>query len=327
MRQAATLSSRERTGLPSPRVSLWLISCSRTATSRMIRWCPACWLARIARTVTAARPMTRAIRNAMNGLPPAGVLGAERGCWRAGSHVPTAERRVAGGVGADPGGGFVGGIEQAAAVKVGGIAGVAVHSAGVLCSRVRTIRSAWVSASQVSRSSGQAVSSASWLISTLSAARVSSRSAAKASSTASTSCGLGGALALGQFGPGRAVGAVYAVAAGGGQPDEHLPGGGLLAGRQTVVGALRAGGDGPFDAAGSLVVGQGESVPGPRPPGLVKGVRQQRQHARAGRPRLTGATLAQQDRRPGRPRRESPPCLAGSVMAIRSCRSVIDVTR
>ena len=38
---------------------------------------------------------------------------------------------------------------------------------------------------------------------------------------------LGGALAVGQFGPGGAVGGVHAVAAGGGQPQEHLPGRGL----------------------------------------------------------------------------------------------------
>ena len=62
-----------------------------------------------------------------------------------------------------------------------------------------------------------------------------------------------------------------------------MPGRGLLGGGETVVGALRAVGDGSFDAAGALVVGEGESVPGADAPGLVKGVRQQGQHARAGR--------------------------------------------
>jgi hypothetical protein len=50
-----------------------------------------------------------------------------------------------------------------------------------------TVMSDIPAASQVSRSSGQAVSSASWLSSTVPAARVSSRWLAKASSTASTS--------------------------------------------------------------------------------------------------------------------------------------------
>ena len=45
--------------------------------------------------------------------------------------------------------------------------------------------------------------------------------------------GLGWALAFGQLRPGGAVGAVHAVAAGGGEPGEHLPGGGLLGGRET----------------------------------------------------------------------------------------------
>ena len=66
------------------------------------------------------------------------------------------------------------------------------------------------------------------------------------------------------------------------------------AGGETVVGALGAVGDGPLDAAGPFIVGQGESVPGPAAPGLVQGVRQQRQHPRAGDPGLAGAHLGQQ---------------------------------
>ena len=62
-----------------------------------------------------------------------------------------------------------------------------------------------------------------------------------------------------------------------------------------VVGALGAVGDGPFDAAGAFIVGQGERLAGPGPPGLVQGVRQQRQHPRAHDPRLAGAHVGQQD--------------------------------
>ena len=107
--------------------------------------------------------------------------------------------------------------------------------------------------------------------------------------------GLGWALALGQFRPGGAVGAVHTLAAGGGQPQEHLPGRGLLGRGEAVVDALGAGGDGAFDAAGAFIVGQGEGLPGPAAPGLVQGVRQQRQHPRAEGPGLAGAHLGQQD--------------------------------
>ena len=126
------------------------------------------------------------------------------------------------------------------------------------------------------------------------AARVSSRSAAKASRTCSTSLGFGGGFAGGQVGAGGAVGGVDAVGAGGGQPGEHLPGGGLLGGGERVVGALGAGGDGAFDAAGALVVGEGDRVPGPVPPGLVQGVGQQRQRPGAGGPGLAVGDLGQQ---------------------------------
>ncbi len=68
--------------------------------------------------------------------------------------------------------------------------------------------------------------------------------------------GLGWAFAFGQFRLGGAVGGVHALRAGGGQPQEHLPGGGLLARRQPLVGALRAGGDRAVDAAGAFIVGR-----------------------------------------------------------------------
>ena len=81
--------------------------------------------------------------------------------------------------------------------------------------------------------------------------------------------GLGGVLAVGQFGPGGAVGVVRAVAAGGGKPQEHLAGRGLPGRGEAVVGALGAGGDGAFDAAGAFIVGQGDGLPGAGPPSLV----------------------------------------------------------
>jgi hypothetical protein len=80
---------------------------------------------------------------------------------------------------------------------------------------------------------------------------------------------LGWALAVGQFGSGGTVGGVHTVAAGGGQPGEDLPGRSLLAGAEMVVGTLGAVGDGPFDAAGPLIVGERERLPCPGPPGLV----------------------------------------------------------
>jgi hypothetical protein len=51
----------------------------------------------------------------------------------------------------------------------------------------------------------------------------------------------------------HAVG-VSTPSAGGGQPDEHLPGGGLLRGCEFVVDTLCAVGDGAFDAAGPFVI-------------------------------------------------------------------------
>jgi hypothetical protein len=61
---------------------------------------------------------------------------------------------------------------------------------------------------------------------------------------------------------GCAVGGSYAVFAGSGQAREHLPCGGLLCGVEMVVGALGAACDGPFDAVGPFIIGEGESGPG-----------------------------------------------------------------
>src|SRR5262249_3821420 len=121
-------------------------------------------------------------------LPPAhGAAGRAAAGGEEGGFGRAGGRGGGGGAGADRGGGAGAGWRRVAAVGEGGSREWRAHSAAVWCRRVRTIRSAWVSPSQVSRSSGQAVSSTSWLISTVPAARVSSRSAAKASSTASTS--------------------------------------------------------------------------------------------------------------------------------------------
>ena len=139
-----------------------------------------------------------------------------------------AERRVAGGVGADPGGGVGGGRQQAAAVEVGPVAGVAgplggggvqpgaddpvgvgVGEPGVAQQRpggqqrlVADFHGAGGEGEQPFGGEGLQ-----HLLHVL---------------------GLGWALALGQFRPGGAVGGVHALGAGGGQPGEHLPGGGLL---------------------------------------------------------------------------------------------------
>ena len=104
---------------------------------------------------------------------------------------------------------------------------------------------------------------------------------------------LGWVLAGHQLGPGGAAGGVHAIGGGSGQPGEDLPCRGLLGGGETVVGALGAVGDGAFDAAGPFVVSQAENVSGAAAPGLVKGMRQQRQYPGAGR-RLAAAHLSQE---------------------------------
>src|SRR5262249_58445263 len=105
--------------------------------------------------------------------------------------------------------------------------------------------------------------------------------------------GRGGAAALGRVHRGGAVGGVRPVGAGGGQPQEHLPCRGLLGGGQAVVDALGAGGDGAVHAAGPVIVGQGDRVPGPVPPGLVQDVRQQRQRPGAERDRKSNTSELQ----------------------------------
>jgi len=68
----------------------------------------------------------------------------------------------------------------------------------------------------------------------------------------------------------------------------------LLGGGEAVVGALGGGGDGALDTAGPLVVGEGDGLPRPVPPGLVQGMRQQRQRPGAEGSGLAGAHLGQQ---------------------------------
>jgi hypothetical protein len=107
--------------------------------------------------------------------------------------------------------------------------------------------------------------------------------------------GLGRALALGQLGPGGAVCGVGAFGAGRRKAGEDLPGRGLLGQGEVFVGALGAGGDRSCDATGPLVVGECDSCLGPAPPGLVQGVREQRQRSRPGGSRLAVTHLGEQD--------------------------------
>ena len=206
-----------------------------------------------------------------------------------------AERRVARGIGADAGSGLGGALQQAAAVEVGRVAGVACPlggdvaqpgaddpvgvgfgEPGIAQQRPRGQQHLVADLHAVSRQGEQPFGG---------------EGLQHRFHILDLSC----ALALGQFRPGAAIGGVHTLGAGGGQPGEHLPRGGLLGGREMVVGALGAVGDGTLDAAGPFVVGQGESLLSPGPPGLVKGVRQQRQHPRPGGPAVAGAHVAQQD--------------------------------
>ena len=205
-----------------------------------------------------------------------------------------AERQVAGGIGADPGGGAGRGLQQAAAVEVGRVAGMAgplggggvqpgagdpvgvgVGEPGVAQQRPGG-QQRFVADFDGAGGEGEQPFGGEGLQHLLHI------------------LGLGWALARGQLCSGHAVGGVHAVAAGGGQPYEHLPGRGLLGRGEAVVGALGAGGDGAFDAAGAFVVGEGDGLPGAVLPGLVQGVRQQRQYPRAEGPGLAGAHLGQQ---------------------------------
>ena len=205
-----------------------------------------------------------------------------------------AERRVAGGIGADPGGGAGRGLQQAAAVEVGPVAGVAgpLDGGGVQPG----------ASDPVGVGVGEPGVPQQWpggqqrFVADFDGAGGQGEQpfGGEGLQHRLHILGLGWALARGQLRPGHAVRGVHAVAAGGGQPGEHLPGRGLLGRGEAVVGALGAGGDGAVDAAGAFIVSQGESLPGPAAPGLVQGVRQQRQYPRAERPGLAGAHLGQQ---------------------------------
>ena len=174
-----------------------------------------------------------------------------------------AERRVAGGIGADPGGGVGGGLQQAAAVEVGRVAGVAgpLGGGGVQPGADDPV-GVGVGEPGVpqQRPGGQQR-----LVAEFHGAGGEGEQpfGGEGLQHRLHILGLGGALAFGQLRPGGAVGGVHAVAAGGGQPQEHLPGRGLLGRGEAVVGALGAGGDGAFDAAGAFIVGQGDGLPGP----------------------------------------------------------------
>ena len=218
-----------------------------------------------------------------------------------------AERRVAGGVGADPGGGAGRCLQQAAGIEVGPVAGVAgpLGGGGAQPGAGDPVGVGVGQPGVAQQRPGREQH----LVTDFDGA--GGQGEQPFGGEGLQHClhvlGLGWALARGQFRLGGAVGAVHAVVAGGGQPGEDLPGSGLLGGSQGVVGALGAGGDGAVDAAGAFIVGQGEHLPGPAAPGLVRGVRQQRQHSRAGSPGLAGAYLGQQQAGQVAVDRRSPP--------------------
>jgi hypothetical protein len=204
-----------------------------------------------------------------------------------------AERRVAGRIGADPGGGAGRRGQQGAGVEVGPVMGVAgPFGGGGVQPGADDPVGVGVGQPGVAqqRPGGQQR-----FVADLDGARGESEQPLGGEGLQHRLhiLGPGGGFAVGQLRPGGAVSGVHALGAGSGQPGEHLPGGGLLGGSQGVVGALGAGGDGAFDAAGAFIVGQGDSLPGPGPPGLVQGVRQQWQHPRARGPRRSGAHLGQ----------------------------------
>ena len=227
-------------------------------------------------------------------LPPADAPPVSMAAGAQEVTLGLAERRVAGGIGADPGGGVGRRGQQAAGVEVGRIAGVAgpVGGGGVQPGAGNPV-GVGVGEPGVAqqRPGGQQR-----LVADFHGA--GGQGEQPFGGEGLHHClhvlGLGGALAVDQLRPGHAVGGVHTLGAGGGQPDEDLPGCGLLGGCQGVVGALGAGGDGAFDAAGAFIVGQGEHLPGPAAPGLVQGVRQQRQHPRAESPGRSAAHLGEQ---------------------------------
>ena len=205
-----------------------------------------------------------------------------------------AERRVASGISADPGGGAGRCRQEAATVEVGPVAGVAGPLGGrsVQPGADDPVR---VGVGQPSVAQQRPGGQQRLVAEFHRAGREGEQPVGgEAFQHLLHILDLGWAPAHGQLRPGGAVRVVHALGAGSGQPGEDLPGGGLLTGRKTVVGALRAARDRAFDTAGARIVGQGDSLPGPAAPGLVQGVRQQRQHPRARRRGLAVAHLGQQ---------------------------------
>ena len=157
-----------------------------------------------------------------------------------------AQRRVAAGIGADPGGRVGCRLQQAAAVEIGRVAGLAgpLRGGGMQPG----------ADDPVGVSVGEPGVPQQW---PGSQQRFVAEFHGAGGEGEQPFCGeslqhglhilgLGRALARGQLRPPYPVGGVHAVAAGGGQPvQEHLPGRGLLGGSQGVVGALGAGGDAP----------------------------------------------------------------------------------
>ena len=206
-----------------------------------------------------------------------------------------AERRVARGVGVHPGDGFGGGRQQGAGVEVGRVAGVACPvGRGGLQPGADDPVGVGIGQPGVAQ---QRPGGHQYLVADLDTVGGQGEQpfGGEGLQDRLHVLDLGRGLAVGQPRPGGPVGGVQAVAAGGGQPGEDLPGGGLLSGGETVVGALRAAGDGAFDPAGTFIVGQGEGGPGPAAPRLVQGVRQQGQHPGGGGAGLAGAHLGEQD--------------------------------
>ena len=131
---------------------------------------------------------------------------------------------------------------------------------------------------------------------------------------------------------GGASGGVHAIAGGGSQPGEHLPGRGLLGRGQPVISALRAVGHGALDAPGPLIIGERERLVRAATPSLIEGVRQQRQHSCADRRRagagsrrsgpVTPALLTSTSMGPS----DLDTCLTAAVTASRSQRSAVTAT-
>src|SRR6185437_16044821 len=189
-----------------------------------------------------------------HGLPPADAppVGVVAGVQEV--TLGRAERRVAGGIGTDPGGGFSGGRQQGAAVEVGPVAGVAgpLGGGGVQPGADDPVGVA-VGQPGVAQ---QRPGAQQHLVTDFDGAGGQGEQpfGGEGLQHRLHVLGLGWALARGQLRLAGAVGAVHAVVAGGGEPGEDLPGGGLLGGSQGVVGALGAGSDGALDAAGAFIV-------------------------------------------------------------------------